>query len=298
MTVAGARQRPHRPGVTAPDHGPTREGESRAEYPPTVMLGTSAQQPIRAGTGAQPITVRDGDYYRDPLPPLRQTAGQRPGRRCPYRVQVPPLWGVHHSAGHAPRSCRPWSLSCGGTVAAKRRPYHPPVLSDWLPPLAGPPGYIMGETGPQGFGTADYFVAQIPCATAREIIRRKHYSHSVVNNSYVNLGVFLEGAIVGVLQWGYALNPARAGKVVANTTQGQYLELNRMWLSDDAPRNSESRAISYSLKYIRRACPSVAWVQSFADERCQGLGVVYQACSFLYLGSHTSPFYELDGGLP
>lgn len=37
------------------------------------------------------------------------------------------------------------------------------------------------------------------------------------------------------------------------------------------------------------------WVQSFADERCQGLGVVYQACSFLYLGSHTSPFYELDG---
>ena len=52
----------------------------------------------------------------------------------------------------------------------------------------------------QGFGTADYFVAQIPCATAREIVRREHYSHSVVNNSYVNLGVFLEGAIVGVLQ--------------------------------------------------------------------------------------------------
>ena len=144
MTVAGARQRPHRPGVTAPDHGPTREGESRAEYPPTVVLGTSAQQSIRADTGAQPITVRDGDLYRDPLPPLRQTAGQRPGRRCPYRVQVPPLWGVHHSAGHAPRSCRPWSLSCGGTVATTRRPYHPPVLSDWLPPLAGPPGYIMG----------------------------------------------------------------------------------------------------------------------------------------------------------
>ena len=180
-------------------------------------------------------------------------------------------------------------------AAKRRRPYHPPVLSDWLPPLAGPPGYIMGETGPQGFGTADYFVAQIPCATAREIIRREHYSHSVVNNSYVNLGVFLEGAIVGVLQWGYALNPARAGKIVEGTVQGQYMELNRMWLSDDAPRNSESRAISYSLKYIRRACPSVAWVQSYADERCQGLGVVYQACSFLYLGFHESPFYELDG---
>ena len=70
---------------------------------------------------------------------------------------------------------------------------------------------------------------------------------------------------------------------------------NRMWLSDDAPRNSESRAISYALKYIKRACPSVAWVQSFADERCKGLGVVYQACSFLYVGCHTTEFYELDG---
>lgn len=157
-------------------------------------------------------------------------------------------------------------------MAAKRRPYHPPVLSDWLPPLAGPPGYIMGATGPQGFGTADFYVVQIPCATAREVIRREHYSHSVVNNSYLHLGVFREGAFEGVLQWGYALNPARAGKVVEGTVQGQYMELNRMWLSDDAPRNSESRAISYALKYIRRACPSVAWVQSFADERCQGLG--------------------------
>ena len=102
-------------------------------------------------------------------------------------------------------------------MAAKRRPYHPPVLSDWLPPLAGPPGYIMGETGPQGFGTADFYVAQIPCATARAVIIEHHYSHRVVNNSYLHLGVFREGAFEGVLQWGYALNPARAGKIVEGT---------------------------------------------------------------------------------
>ena len=82
---------------------------------------------------------------------------------------------------------------------------------------------------------------------------------------------------------------------MADTVQGEYLELNRMWLSDVAPRNSESRAISYAIKYIRRACPSVAWIQSFADERCGGLGVVYQAANFLYLGSHKTTFYMLDG---
>lgn len=176
-----------------------------------------------------------------------------------------------------------------------RKPYHPRALSAYLPPVGDAAGYLMGATGPQGFGCAALFVAQIPSALARQMIRGHHYSHSVVNNSYLHLGVYREGAFEGVLQWGYALRAAGAGRVVEGTVQGQYLELNRMWISDDAPRNTESRAISYALKYIRRACPGVAWVQSFADERCKGLGVVYQVCSFLYLGAHLSHFYVLDG---
>ena len=180
-------------------------------------------------------------------------------------------------------------------MALHRKPYHPPALSEYLSPADGPTGYIMGATCPQGFGCADFYVAQIPCPLARQVIIQHHYSHKVVNNSYLHLAVYREGVFEGVLQWGYALQHARAGYVVEGTVQGQYLELNRMWLSDDAPRNSESRAISYALKYIRQACPGVAWVQSFADERCKGLGVVYQACSFLYLGAHNSIFYLLDG---
>jgi hypothetical protein len=138
-------------------------------------------------------------------------------------------------------------------------------------------------------------VVRIPPARAKEVIRAQHYSHSVVNNSYLHLGVYIGREFVGVMQYGYALCPARAGKVVAGTVQGQYMELNRMWLSDAAPRNSDSRAISYAIKYIRAACPTVAWIQSYADERCGGYGVVYQAANFLYLGFHLTPFYELDG---
>ena len=47
-------------------------------------------------------------------------------------------------------------------MPSARKPFHPPVLSSYLPPPEGPPGYIMGETGPQGFGTAGFYVAQIP----------------------------------------------------------------------------------------------------------------------------------------
>lgn len=109
-------------------------------------------------------------------------------------------------------------------MAIQRRPYHPPLLSAYLPPDSTEPGYIMGATGPQGFGCAAMYVAQIPCRDARAIIIAHHYSHRVVNNSYLHLGVFREGALEGVLQWGYALCPARAvnaANTFAITSTGQ-----------------------------------------------------------------------------
>jgi adenine modification enzyme len=173
--------------------------------------------------------------------------------------------------------------------------HHPPIPGMYHQPETNDVGFINGTNSVAGFGCRDFYVAMIPRALAVEIITTHHYSRRIVNNSYIHLGVFLAGKLQGVLQFGYALNPACAGAIVRETGTTQYLELNRMWLSDEAPRNSESRAISYSIKFIRRVCPQVAWIQSFADERCRGLGVVYQAANFLYLGHHWTEFYELDG---
>lgn len=178
---------------------------------------------------------------------------------------------------------------------ALRKPHHPPIPGTIHRPTSDLPGYIYGSEALAGFGTRDFYVATIPRRQAVEIILAHHYSGRIVNNSYVHLGVFREGDLVGVLQFGYAMNPSHASKVVANTGNTEYLELNRMWLDDSAPRNSESRAISYAMKFLKRACPAVRWVQSFADERCGRWGVVYQAANFLFLGSHFTRFYELDG---
>ena len=101
--------------------------------------------------------------------------------------------------------------------------------------------------------------------------------------------------MLGVLQYGYAMNPASCGSVVEGTQMDEYLELNRMWLDDKAERNSESKAISYSLRYIRSKFPKIKWIQSFADERCGCFGIVYQACSFSFYGEHDSKFWTLDG---
>ena len=146
-----------------------------------------------------------------------------------------------------------------------------------------------------GFGSDDWHVKEIERKLANDLIVKNHYSKKFYNATYIHLGVFICGELLGVLQYGYAMNPASCGSVVEGTQMDEYLELNRMWLDDKAERNSETKAISYSLRYIRSKFPKIKWIQSFADERCGCFGIVYQAASFDFYGEHTSSFWSLDG---
>lgn len=154
---------------------------------------------------------------------------------------------------------------------------------------------LFGHRDCIGFGEDDFCIMEVPRDKANEIIVKNHYSGKFYNATYIHLGIFSCGKIKGVLQYGYAMNPASQESVVKNTKIDEYLELNRMWLDDELPKNSESRAISYSIKYIKKKYPKIKWIQSFADERCGKFGVVYQAANFEYCGEHTATFWELDG---
>ena len=168
---------------------------------------------------------------------------------------------------------------------------------------------MFGSKDVIGYGDSVFNVKEIDKDLANTTIIKNHYSGKIYNGTYIHLGVFINNEFMGVLQYGYAMNPASCGSVVEGTEKHQYLELNRMWLDDKAKKNSESMAISYSIKYIKgkfkisndnnrhqnHQLPCrIKWIQSFADERCGGLGIVYQACSFRYYGEHTSSFWEWD----
>jgi adenine modification enzyme len=146
-----------------------------------------------------------------------------------------------------------------------------------------------------GYGCADFYVNEIGRNLAVKTIKENHYSKKVVNSSRFHLGVFISGKFFGVLQFGYLFNPTYHDKIVEGGSSENAMELNRMWLDDIAPKNSESKAISYAIKVVKKRFPQIKWIQSFADERCGGFGIVYQACSFSYYGEHKGEFYELDG---
>lgn len=153
---------------------------------------------------------------------------------------------------------------------------------------------LFGKREYTGYGNDEVRVGVLDKSTADAIMRRGHYSGSVAWSSNQHFGIYVGREIVGACQFGPAMNPASGANIVAGTEPDQWTELNRLWIAGGQPANTTSRAVSYAIRLLKKRRPRIAWVQSFADERC-GSGGIYRACSFLYLGSHEQTFYLLDG---
>ena len=124
----------------------------------------------------------------------------------------------------------------------------------------------------------------IPGKVATPFVRRYHYSGKVVNNSTLHFGVFLDGQLHGVMSYGPSLNKKVILPLVAGTGWNEYLELNRMAFDSYLPRNSESRAISMSIRLLKKYAPQIKWIVSFADACSCGDGAIYRASNFILTG--------------
>lgn len=134
-------------------------------------------------------------------------------------------------------------------------------------------------------------VEAISRAIADKIIKKHHYSGTVVFATRVSLGIYLDGLLVGIAQFGDGINPKGSCKWVEGTTKDQFMEFNRMWISDVAPRNSESEAIGQIFKWFKKNRPNIKWLISFADGANHKVGTIYQATNWIYTG------YGVQGGV-
>lgn len=130
----------------------------------------------------------------------------------------------------------------------------------------------------------DIVMKVIPSKVATPFMRAHHYSGTIVNNSLLHFGIFLDGRLHGVMSYGPSLDKSKIIGLVEGTGWNEFLELNRMAFDSVLPRNSESRAISMSLKLIKKHAPQVKWVVSFADATSCGDGTIYRASNFLLTG--------------
>lgn len=126
---------------------------------------------------------------------------------------------------------------------------------------------------------------------AKTLVIEHHYMHRrcPITRAW---GIEQNGKIVGVLTIGVPVSfSARCDvvgenknqKILRTARQHDVYELNRLWVSDTLPRNTESRFIGWCLKEARKLNPHIILI-SYADGQQGHVGYVYQATNWTYIG--------------
>ena len=130
-------------------------------------------------------------------------------------------------------------------------------------------------------GDAKRLIVQpISAKDANRIVRALHYSGKVDTRSQLHLGVFLDGKCGGVMQFGPSVNKHASRNLFRNCGWNEWIELHRMAFADWLPRNGESRAIAYAMRWMRAQYPHISFVISYADGAQCGDGTIYRASGF------------------
>lgn len=124
---------------------------------------------------------------------------------------------------------------------------------------------------------SDLQVIPIDSRRAAEIVIAEHYLHRRPSISAA-YGLVTRCEIVGVVTFGIpASRHLQVG--VYRDRPDLVVELNRLWVSDEMPRNSESWFVSRALRDL----PSRI-VVSYADTTVGHVGYIYRALSWNYAG--------------
>ena len=127
---------------------------------------------------------------------------------------------------------------------------------------------------------------------AKKILTKNHYLRSMPGGTQISLGAFIEGRLLGVLTFG--VGPANAHCLVDNAARTDGVTLTRLWLSDELPKNSESRVIGIALRSLAKAT-TLKFVLTYADPSAEHMGTIYQASNWIYIGE-SQPMSLLDFG--
>lgn len=139
----------------------------------------------------------------------------------------------------------------------------------------------------------DMIVTPVTPGDVQEFARRYHYTNTGGNMTW-RWGLWHGPVLHGVVA--YNLPTRRTCESVFGKEHGhdKVWHMGRLILSDNSPRNSESRLIGGSLQAIQRQYPDVWAVVTFAATDVGHIGTVYQATNAIYTGTGGDAFYFVD----
>ena len=131
----------------------------------------------------------------------------------------------------------------------------------------------------------NYTIDLIDKQIAKDLIIKNHYSHKWTSCRY-SIGLFDGDNLLGVAVYGFPVGRQTVKSITPNLNNSDVLELTRLWLEDDAPKNSESYFLGKTFDWLRRNT-EVKVLISYSDPMQDHLGIIYQATNWLYQGNNT-----------
>lgn len=117
----------------------------------------------------------------------------------------------------------------------------------------------------------------IPAKLATELVVENHYLHRRPPISFA-FGIYDGEQLRGCVTYGVPAS-RHLQKSACPSNPDLVIELNRLWLHDDLPKNCESWFVSKTLKLLP---PRI--VVSYADPQHGHMGIIYRALNFNYSG--------------
>lgn len=129
---------------------------------------------------------------------------------------------------------------------------------------------------------------------AKDYCSKHPHASSLPNSSKYYMAAYIDNKFLGLAVWGYGVLPqATPKKLFGEGNAKEYLELNRFFVVDGAPKNSPSQFLNISAKLIKKHLPSVKWLYTYAAG-FQGLvGTIYKAAGYEYIGTQVCSVYYL-----
>lgn len=133
---------------------------------------------------------------------------------------------------------------------------------------------------------------------ADDIIKKHHYAGKATKNRFASFGIYRKGEdiLLGVIQLGYGIRPHMKHTWGSDINQSNSIEFDRMWLSDELPKFSETIVLSCLRKYLKHAHKNIKYILSYADGSVGNKGVIYQAGNYKKVGELKTDFYILNSG--
>lgn len=153
--------------------------------------------------------------------------------------------------------------------------------------------FIIENNEVIGIKSKDLTLKVVDSKIVDPMVKKYHYSHKTTKNRFLS---FTVNEDKGFLQLGYGIRPNLKKSIHPLIDSDNFCEFDRMWLSDDLPKFSESQVISLLLKFIKVVYPNIKFIITYADGSVGNTGVIYKATNAFIIGKVGVDFYILPSG--